>query len=147
MSTPHNTGRYAKHRRLTNQTPTHNDDGGGTDGRDHEQAIPEKQIHRWIDDGGAGPPARPEIRTVPCVWTPTTLKARLEAQLALDALPRHPWGNSAAARSTLARIVAQVEQRILAQEAAAEQLRELTISLARQRRSDERMPRTRSRRP
>jgi hypothetical protein len=36
-----------------------------------------------------------------------------------------------AARSTLARIVGQVEQRALAQESAAEQLRALTISLAR----------------
>ena len=63
-----------------------------------------------------------EIQTMPSVLTPTALKARLEAQHALRALPRHLGGIAAAARSTLARIVACVEQRILPQEAAAEQL-------------------------
>ena len=65
------------------------------------------------------------VRPEPFVWTPSALSARLEAERALDDMPRRHWGISAEASSNLARIVAQVEQRILPQEAATEELREL----------------------
>ena len=141
MPTPHNARRCAKHRRLTNRDLTRDDDGDDPDGRDHEHALTKAQIQRWLDDGGAGQPERREIRTRPCVWAPTALKARLAAEHALAGLPRQPWGYYAAARSALARIVAQVELRILAQNAAAERLRQLTISLELHGRSREAMPR------
>ena len=137
----------AEHRRLARRSRTRGDEAGGAQLGDSDHAVLDKQIQRWIDDGGANPPPRRQIRTLACVWTPTTLKMRLAAQDAIDALPRRPWGISTAARSTLARIVAQVEQRILAQEVAAEQLRELTIRLNLHQRSQQAMRRSRSGRP
>jgi hypothetical protein len=147
MPTPHKTAGSAKHRRLASRSRTRGDEAGGAQLRDPDPAVLDKQIQRWIDDGGADPPARCQIRTLPCVWTPTTLKMRLAAQDAVDALPRRPWGIFTAARLTLARIVAQVEQRVLAQEVAAEQLRELTIRLDLHQRSHHATRHSRSGRP
>lgn len=108
---------------------------GHAEGR--RRTVCELQLQQWMDDGGANPPMRREVRTVPCVWTPTALKARLEAQRAVNALARSPWDVSAKARSTLTRIVTHVERRILSQESAAEQLRELTTRLVRHRRTQD----------
>lgn len=147
MPTPHKTAGSAEHRWLASRSRTRGDEAGGAQLRDTDRAALGKQVQRWMDDGGAGPRSRRRIRTLPCVWTPTTLKMRLAAQDALAGLPRRPWGNFAAARSTLARIVAQVDQRILAQEVAAEQLRELTIRLALHQRSHQAMRPSPSARP
>jgi hypothetical protein len=107
------------------------DDGSGM-GRGSERdesALSETQIQRWMDDGGALPPVIRERGTVPRMWTPSALHARLAAERALDALPRHPRGVFAEGRSAIARIVVQVEHRNLPQEIAADRLRELTSRL------------------
>ena len=93
-------------------------------------AVADKQIQRWADDGGAFPAEPPPSdRNIPPVWPPSALHARLSVEQALSDLPRRRTGISAEAEATLAAIVADVEQRTLEPEAAADQLRELTARL------------------
>lgn len=94
--------------------------------RHRHEHVPEKQIARWLDDGGADPEP---LRTapVPVMWSPVALNARLEAQQALHGL--RPVSTAAQARIELRRIVTRVDRRELAQHAAITALRELTKRL------------------
>ncbi|GAA3033105.1 hypothetical protein GCM10010462_20020 [Microbacterium dextranolyticum] len=89
-----------------------------------------KQVHRWEDDGGATVPDRlGRTPTLSSVWTPPAMSARLCAHEALDSLPFRTVGIYADARSLLARIVRDVEQRRVSPEVATEQLRHVTARL------------------
>jgi len=115
-----------------------------------------RQLQRWLDDGGAqgahpGLPRRPVTHSTitlsrtthspvppsPVTWSPVALCARLEAERALRALPRRPWGISADGRRAIGRIVAEVEHRQLSLDAATTQLRDLTLRLHQHRLADE----------
>ncbi|MDQ7879270.1 hypothetical protein Q9R08_14870 [Microbacterium sp. QXD-8] len=98
--------------------------------------MPAKQIHRWLDDGGA-PASEPIELSPPVTWSPQALNARLVAEEALRALPRRPSAITAEARARISRIIAQVEQRQLTLRAATAQLRDLTIRLQQHRRAEE----------
>jgi len=89
-----------------------------------------EDLHRWVDDGGAVRPDA-EGEPPPVTWSPVALRARLEAQRALHAMPRRPRGRAATARMTVDRIVTQVEQRRLSMPIAAEALRAVTVDLRR----------------
>ncbi|TDN91384.1 hypothetical protein [Microbacterium sp. BK668] len=91
--------------------------------------VPEKQIARWLDDGGA-PRVEWRGEPAPVTWSPVALNARLDAQRALEALPRRSTGVAARARSTLGRIVSQVNRREIEQHSAIAELRELTARLS-----------------
>ncbi|WP_243076570.1 hypothetical protein [Microbacterium sp. SS28] len=90
--------------------------------------MPDKQIHRWLDDGGAIADDPPGMR-IPVTWSPTALKARLDAQVALHALSHQTQGFPVEARARIGRITSRVEHRQLSLRAAADQLRELTLRL------------------
>ena len=109
--------------------------------------VPEREIQRWLDDGGARmhEPSEP----TPVMWSPPALNARLEAQNALRTLPRRPCGVSAEARHEIRRIVAAVDRRELTQGAATAQLRGLTTRLHQHRRVQRSIqtPRARHMRP
>ena len=95
-----------------------------------DRTLTVKQIQRWEDDGGATARDRRRKKpTLSSVWTPPAMSARLCAQEALDALPFRTVGIYADARSLLARIVRDVEQRRVSPEAATEQLRHVTARL------------------
>lgn len=102
--------------------------------------VPDKQLHRWLDDGGAQPPgttmrgvshraaADPEW-VVPVTWSPSALNARLDAEQALRALPRRTHGIAADARTGVRRIVSEVDRRQVTLPAATDRLRALTARL------------------
>ncbi len=95
---------------------------------------------RRIDKRSPRPDRRTATEDPPrpvSMWTPPALNERLCAQRALSALPRRPWGAYAEGRSTLARIVAQVERNELPQDEASEQLRQLTTHLLLHRRAED----------
>jgi hypothetical protein len=75
--------------------------------------------------------------STPFTWSPSALHARLNAQRALDALPRRIRGFSAEARVRIRRIIAQVESRHLTVRAATTELRELAERLRAHRRIHE----------
>lgn len=90
-----------------------------------DRQVPAKQIDRWLDDGGSPSEARAASaeKRVPVTWSPTALNSRLEAERAVRGLGlRAP----AEARRRIASIVTLVDQRRLAQKAAAAQLRGVT---------------------
>ena len=103
------------------------------------------QLQRWLDDGGAqaADPRLPKSATSspasssPVTWSPVALSARLDAERALRALPRRPWGIYADARKAIGRIVAEVEHRQLSLDASTLQLRDLTLRLHRHRLAEE----------
>lgn len=89
--------------------------------------IPDKQLARWLDDGGAEPePSR--TGPAPVMWSPVALRARLEAENALRSLPSSTDA-AAGARAQLRRICAQVDRREISQHAAIPPLRALTTRL------------------
>jgi hypothetical protein len=89
----------------------------------------------------------PRVANPPVCWTPTALNARLQAERALRSLPRRTWGISAEGRSELARIVVEVDQGRLGQDAATDALRELTLRLGAHRQAQEAVQRSRTRAP
>jgi hypothetical protein len=94
-------------------------------------------IHRWLDAGGTDVTVHAERPTsVPPVWTPPALNARLSVEHELSRLSR-TWGVYAEAVSTLMRIVRSVDRRLLAQEEATDQLRQLADRLALYRANEE----------
>lgn len=100
-----------------------------------ENLVPEKQIHRWLDDGGAAPKLAndPHDDIVPVTWSPSALNARLDAEQALHALPRRAGGLAVEARVMISRVIALVERRELSLSAATARLRDLTARLDQQR--------------
>lgn len=96
--------------------------------RDPHRRVAEKQLHRWLDDGGAVL-SDPEESTAPVMWSPAALKARLDARHEIQRLQRRARGASAEARVRISRIIAEVEARRLTQAEAIDQLRELTLWL------------------
>ena len=114
----------------SNRTSARNPCASMAGPQDRDRTVPDKQIHRWMDDGGADlATLLPPAASMPPVWSPPTMNARLSTQQALDAIPRRTWGISAEARVMLARIVADVDRRALTQPDATDQLRELTRCL------------------
>lgn len=95
--------------------------------RDGERDVPDKQIHRWTDDGGALPPPATEV-VAPVMWSPSALNARLEAEHALQGLPR-TCGPAVEARALIRRVITLVERRELSLRAATERFRALTARL------------------
>jgi hypothetical protein len=98
------------------------------------------QLQRWLDDGGAqaaDPRLGRPATSAPVTWSPVALSARLEAERALRALPRRPWGISADGRKAIGRIVAEVEHRQLSLDAATTRLRDLTLRLHQHRLAEE----------
>ncbi|WP_214465862.1 hypothetical protein [Microbacterium flavescens] len=75
------------------------------------------------------PGLSPAHESAPVTWSPSALNARLDAEAALRALPRRPWGISADARAQISRVVAQVERRHLSLRAATAELRDLATRL------------------
>lgn len=72
-----------------------------------------EDLHRWVDDGGAVRPDA-EGEPPPVTWSPVALRARLEAQRALHAMPRRPRGRgSGAARvGTPAAALSRIRERV-----------------------------------
>lgn len=65
----------------------------------------------------------------PVMWSPPALLARLQAERALEALPRRPRGIAAEARAGIRRIVRLVERGLLPLSDATVQLQQLTERL------------------
>jgi hypothetical protein len=111
--------------------------GAGIFRRRSPHDIPDKQIHRWLDDGGAVEGDQEVDRRTPVAWSPPALNARLDAERALHALSRRRREISVDARRAIHRIVDRVERRQLTLRAATDQLRSLTARLHQHRRLDE----------
>lgn len=103
--------------------------------RDHH--VPPMQLQRWLDDGGALGREAAEADPTPVTWSPPALRARLEAERALRALPRRTRGVPAEARTRIRRIVAMVEERRLPLRAATTQLQAVAARLREYRRAVE----------
>jgi hypothetical protein len=77
--------------------------------------------------------ATPGVETAPAgtpvMWSPAALNARLEAERALQALPRRTVGIAVEARVLISRVVALVERRELSLPAATARLRDLTARI------------------
>ena len=92
--------------------------------------VPDKQIHRWLDDGGAElTNADADADAVPVMWSPSALNARLDAERALQALPRRTAGIAVEARVLISRVITLVERRELSLRAATVRLRDVTARL------------------
>jgi len=87
--------------------------------------VPEKQIQRWLDDGGTDAPWAPQPRETPVMWSPPALCARLDAEAALRAQRDRRSAAVRAARREVARIVSAVDARRLDQAEAMRRLRDL----------------------
>jgi hypothetical protein len=85
------------------------------------------QHQRWLDDGGAA--ASDSHQPLPVMWSPVALRARLEAERALESVGPRSWAICARARAEISRVVTAVGRRQLSLSAATVKLRDLTERL------------------
>jgi len=95
--------------------------------RSTENVTEFMQHQRWLDDGGS--PASDSHPPLPVMWSPVALRARLEAERALESLGHRSWSICARARSEITRVVARVGRRELSLSAATAQLCDLAERL------------------